>query len=197
MTPREVNAAFEAERARLGRPMTFEEIQALDVKLTGTSPPTCSLSEPGDAILCDLGQGSPRLTLLESWETFARLVLPADVCPAELRRKALHAYRLGVLETMERLERGPSPDAVLALHIELQEIARSLGMCRPPPPSIHIAPGTPILGIVGVVGPEWPAETLRKMADGKHYFFDEKKQQLIYRGPMPAQAAEPGARRPL
>lgn len=39
MTPAQVNAAFEVERARLGRPLTFEEVQALDIKLTGQSPP--------------------------------------------------------------------------------------------------------------------------------------------------------------
>ncbi len=32
-TPQEINAAFEAERARLGRPMTYPEIQALDTAL--------------------------------------------------------------------------------------------------------------------------------------------------------------------
>jgi len=32
-TPEEINQAFEAERKRLGRPMTFEEIQALDAAL--------------------------------------------------------------------------------------------------------------------------------------------------------------------
>lgn len=32
-TPSQINDAFEAERRRLGRPMTFEEVQALDAKL--------------------------------------------------------------------------------------------------------------------------------------------------------------------
>lgn len=33
-TPAEINAAFEKERARLKRPMTFEEVQALDAELS-------------------------------------------------------------------------------------------------------------------------------------------------------------------
>jgi hypothetical protein len=53
---------------------------------------------------------------------------------------------------------------------------------------VEIPPGTPIEAVVAIAGPTMSAETLRRAANGTTLFFDQEREALIYRGPMPAGA---------
>lgn len=131
-----VNDAFEAERERLGRAMTIEEIEALDAKLAAGIRELAAAADPiVEETRRRLSGISARLhSILEGAGDSLNMARDLDTLQGlleDLKRKH-DALNLRAAEIRRELEEDPSADS--QTHNNLDELLTLLGHPTPPDP---------------------------------------------------------------